>query len=1506
MTTPNTLTIFVNTPIGGINKFIYKPSMTLPQERDRGDAVLFDPLIKLDSSVVNKIPNGAPPDYLYRQFFSKPDFSSLLNRTLDYVSQPRMSLEEATFNGNVDNNILVTLGTLFKSNTPLTIDGKKYLINNFQWTRGDWRIDTKKLEKQFTSNSRYTGFNNLYGRNNYLNEISKQELDSIPKSARKGSIPDTNSKFITALPELAGAAPVSGTDQGTGKSPPVVQPTTTTSPVTAGPVQPKKTQIKSIPETVSTYNIFSTLPENPVLNQLPDNLRNVFSNLTDEGNILLRESASQIILFPQDTTFEAIRKKNSLLNKKYIDYLQSLDNYTQSKEDFLVLIGISQPNPVQAEATTIGGARRSRRSEETRAQSKRRAQNLSSPPVSVPSPPVSVPSPPVSVPSPPVSPASKVLAESSMTLLKQFTDNCNSLNTLLINNLKKGYSYKSLTGSPDYAKIVELVKTQITLKIQISTYLLDTIRALDKLFEIQSLFINSLKDFYEVLNNITFEENYSMIARTFKITQKEFKQKYPEYYDKIPPIITEFDVQLYLHLQADRNIKDYISTFKAALLEYDSLFQPIIQKKYNYNEELQIYYENTSVKIDEEGSSLLYVEKNLFDIKVNDILHFYFENLQNISYSFSTNTASLVELNKQYCVIAQIRKTKTIKQVHDKLYKKSASTQLVKILEDEKKDSKEPLSSKTPPFKSAKWSTITEISPSFWKEYLTFRKSYLELEEAVALSHNLLYIYSQLYLFDISHQSIYLSTLIAVNETEENILLKHLNYYKNVNTALNKNSVVTKESLFVRGYIKEPLTVALLEAKNIGINKDIAITNRNKTAMQYHLNALEISFKKVYDLLVPQITQKGIREQCYNLMDINNIGRSSTASPPSSTASPPFSTASPPSSTIDPFSNTDPFSRAGPLVPGIKSLDPSKIDYSTSASIRGWFKTMNSIGNIRGKRIIADASKDLDVLSNLDSWYVYENEGGGDCLFSCIRDALNSADNLPQTLASYRSVPGDKNTLFTVASMRNIVAENFNQENLTAYIQYLIQAITDFSSGLDTSEAIQKTRFIFLIPDINTYIRTNWANILQLIQTGNYEEIINDLLVFLPKIQDEIRLPCIKQPGQVNEGKYWGDEVSIEILERILKIKLIIIDAYQKTRPQKNNFVGMWNEENNSFDDIGFVTGIQNPQAQNEIFSVIDFATFRTIQLPAGNISIDNEYNNVLCSGNTTEDLSNGYIFIYLDGGNDAAQHYRLISNDMNLHEGVFTDLDNYEYVILLIYLSCIYNDSGQARDFNPLNAKLNGQIQLISDSFERVLRENQRGGADTMPVRRKSTIDDVYGKYSLNKNPDAKGMSTLSYYIIVDLSLVEKGDFDKIPRSVQLKMQCNETKEKIRHAYADFFGLIYQPSQRNADAVYKAPQKQQPQYNGYNKQYNGYNKQYNGYNRGQQQEPQYNGYNNANYTRNSRPYPPANYSMNNRNNNMYGTRASNNNAYSRNQRNNYYGGKKEYKKSKTRKHVRK
>ena len=171
MSIPNTLTIYLKTRIPGHQKIKYKPSMTNPKINPNMDKVYFNPLIKLTKSAVNDV----PPNVKQNQFFDKGLFYTLESRVLSSFivsllgsqkkdnEPPFVRMKLSKENGTLDENIRLTLDTLFKPNSIIYIDKKPYTIYNYEWISGNWKIDTNTSLPSILGNYGYGGPGYGYG-----------------------------------------------------------------------------------------------------------------------------------------------------------------------------------------------------------------------------------------------------------------------------------------------------------------------------------------------------------------------------------------------------------------------------------------------------------------------------------------------------------------------------------------------------------------------------------------------------------------------------------------------------------------------------------------------------------------------------------------------------------------------------------------------------------------------------------------------------------------------------------------------------------------------------------------------------------------------------------------------------------------------------------------------------------------------------------------------------------------------------------------------------------------------------------------------------------------------------------------------------------------------------------------------------------------------------------------------------------------------------------------------
>ena len=209
---PDQLNIIIRTSVPGYQKIEYKPSMTIKDSDEKG--VKFNPLIKLNQSTIDKIPQ----EYRIKQFFNKGLFQSLLNYN---GGTPAKSLLQATRNGYVDNNINVTLNSIFPVGSVIYIGKKPYAISDHQWTKGDWKIDIKQKKEEIDpSKIRDPKLYTELVRDEIIS--GEEEFSQLPESIIVGN--NYSGPPIVQTKKTETAAAPSTTTPSTGQAPPPLPP----------------------------------------------------------------------------------------------------------------------------------------------------------------------------------------------------------------------------------------------------------------------------------------------------------------------------------------------------------------------------------------------------------------------------------------------------------------------------------------------------------------------------------------------------------------------------------------------------------------------------------------------------------------------------------------------------------------------------------------------------------------------------------------------------------------------------------------------------------------------------------------------------------------------------------------------------------------------------------------------------------------------------------------------------------------------------------------------------------------------------------------------------------------------------------------------------------------------------------------------------------------------------------------------------------------------------------
>jgi hypothetical protein len=181
---PNSLIIYIKTRIPNFYNLTYQPSMTVPN--NKSNIVYLDPLVKYYENPISTIPLNAPKDLLYTQFYEASEFDTMINKILSdfrYMQKPR-TFEESCDEHIIENNIKITVNTLFKPNNVFYINNNPYTIVETHSNPSNWQINKKPLEQLLNQFSHLSY--------DQLEKESTTEVNAIPEILRQGNIASSN------------------------------------------------------------------------------------------------------------------------------------------------------------------------------------------------------------------------------------------------------------------------------------------------------------------------------------------------------------------------------------------------------------------------------------------------------------------------------------------------------------------------------------------------------------------------------------------------------------------------------------------------------------------------------------------------------------------------------------------------------------------------------------------------------------------------------------------------------------------------------------------------------------------------------------------------------------------------------------------------------------------------------------------------------------------------------------------------------------------------------------------------------------------------------------------------------------------------------------------------------------------------------------------------------------------------------------------------------------------
>lgn len=1517
MSIPNTLTIFINTNIRGSSKIIYKPYMTVPvedEEKKKKEDVNFNPLIRLNKKIINDIPYDVNPKEIYTQFFKKNEFESLISRTISKTFQFRnTNLYTATKYGYIDNNIRLTLDTIFRHNAPFFIKDKPYLVDSYSWTMGDWRIDTKKLENKFMNFAMP-----LYSMSNYYvnginQEIAERELEMIPPQLRGGIM--SQNQLSRFEQEFMGLKPFDLQQQ-----------------INQQNLGPNKAVLVK-PSTDNKQTVYN----NPVLRSaLPAVFQNTFRKVVVEPAVSLNEGQMNLhnqpltlnMVFGEDRDFSGLRSKHSILNKKYEDMINSVNEYIKLCEDYDNKMGFIQKSGININDYILTSKKMSHELIKNYYEYLQKNKNI---PINTLFADKDVKEKLYEI--------TNSIINTNKKISKELIDSIEILNKTFLKENDVYKKYLDFYTELKYVYVKQMKKKKLDNIIDIPLLLID-------------YDINNYKNLIENTEYNNFLKNFKHLVSYFKKTLEPIINKNYNIYNEIARYI-EAPELLYIEknfltvysftLHSNKLYQDCI-TWKTLNSYYNAFYENFLKTTKKQIENLNVDYmvykqnyndierESIEKSIETERNEGASVNNSILDmirtdnkidtgIKAYKRLEIKILLCYDLIYLYTMLTLTKISKNSVYEKsihnVNNVNKGFYIGLQDYYIYFKDVFLKIKIVLENYPysviaKNSMDPIDKKNLDDAISncveETKNLTQIIEDFdVRNSDILLKEYEEMEKKIFPEIDRLNIKNQcLSLFGIDKDefgnpidlpnavgnlptNLVVPTSVLTNKDlinyNDNLeiflpprVVSNLKYNMPTSTTISTAQPFNQSNLTFNPMLNQPVSNNISSPPLSPIIKspvkppvkitNVPINNQPITPVQPNVTVApetivnQFSQQPGSKLNIKLPTKKSnvkplapvSQTQINPVVPISQSQAKNDESVTNTAINAPPTVQSKVKPEVKPKANVSvvtskPEVKQDTNVPVVTNKQSLKVlpelteDYIKNI-IKPIIKSQTKTTKKHSKDIqemfyyLSLTGGDLNIIKEnsydedeyISQYTVLENEGGGDCFFAVIRDALNGNNvynndiNNVKMNSSRESIYAGTDGLFTVQGIRNAVADNFTNDMYEFYKYMTEVAITD-------SDTEMISKFRFMIND-NGSIKT------------------------IEEVKDQIRRSCVasNNPQGGPSGNYWGDEYTIKIIEEVFKIKLVIFDASPASFKQ-NYFISYKSGKKHLKDksEIAIIDKTQNYYDKKDIVKfpsvITNLDTLEEVLIDKNynykenpyEIKINNDFFPVLC-GQGTEDTSkiNNYVFILLTGESNS-QHYQLIVNT-NTNEGkkvrfsekkkskidfIYDEDNMYPFVLYWIYLTCYKNIKNSVFSKLPVigeklknidtifkSTKYGGTNNVDDNDVVFEINENilQNGGQTQendknitpTPYQIKNPRIRNYGtRYVDSNSPNTKEQSKLSYYVIIDLNIIEKGKWNKIPIDAQIKLKCNSTKEKIRKAYSDMFGLRYEPLERRITSFF-------------------------------------------------------------------------------------------------------
>jgi len=1191
---PKSLSILINTRIRGYPKIKYEPSMSIPGVKS--ETVYFDPLIKLNRSVAGSVPKGYPPSELYTQFFDKGAFESLLSRTLSssFFGQGKKTIEQATEDGYIDNNINITLNQLFKSGNIFYIKGQPFTIHDYDWNYGDWQIGTKNIERKFeTSPGTYgQGINSLiqfqFSREEEMaaNAELQNFESSHPSFVMRGKVNPKYSKFGDGE---GGEFVLTGVAEG-------VKNTGTNA------------NGKPISTNVATSEEIQAQLPSPVVELLgKDYVAEPALNLDAKTPIMQSDPISLSIIYYLDRNYSQDTNKNPKLKALYDTFFEARNQYKVANEKFNVLLGSENKSPdaLQTKKQEFNALRNdllqnkekilnfiepfnSRYSQLTRqidntlsnGRTPQNPQNLKN-----------------------LEPLIKIFTQKNelisskldvknggnlekllpnqielFKLLKEIAQLLNDVNTAVSDTRNSDTDMQTqMQTQMQLQELKKNVQQQQRLIIELSNALkkenYDFL--LPKMDETAVLYIKAdfdklLNNFYDLVkkyneNNTTFQEiidNANLKSQMINAVNNIFKLR-NNFLEASAKTLTAFlektrtqevfiksFVELYTELH-DFKKKQLETLVKEKTTPIDKIKEEIAVKLINfdtlcYNSLLQ------SDKTIQNQNIKKAIERLMYQVRepMNSIeeLQKYYENrsllmIEKYQYNIYYQQILLFNENNEesmWSVLSNMTnlffhnfKEYTFKEINTTytLYKRYNDT----YSPGERAAFLTRLKMSDKPIQKQSLLAFASLSKDKDKAQ---RELYLKMINHQVICYDLISLYAKLTTIDLSRTISYLTVKKNVLKIQKIMTREFDSYYRRIKGNIDFiNGLIPNPIFWSIANIDELIDIKLAENEQKKNNVDYAIINIDR-----EVDELQNSYTNALDLLLPQLTNIGLLKTCYNITDAELEEAEAEAE------------------------DTEYLLTNAEIEKKFFSEFLANVDAVETEICKQQFMTAI-------KEQINDGSAPgltpLQITSLLQNWKISWNKNRpNDSLFYTVATALNGQLIVTQKLSlnpyTEPSINGLDNlrevfnSKFTANSLRRCISENIRSRQIDDYKERSLAYIKKIENYLDMPTDTRENRQ--RKSEIELLLKKQWELLKFIFINRNFDQV--SLAIRNNRRANPVDYNFIQQNNEIiraailDQNLYFGDDITIEVFEEVFKIKFITVNKKQGFKINEKNLLG--------------------------------------------------------------------------------------------------------------------------------------------------------------------------------------------------------------------------------------------------------------------------------------------------------------------------------------------------------------